>query len=480
MQATEELTKSIEDLRTEVTKDTDAHGERLEKVEKIAADLSKSLKESQRNANVRALFPEMDPRMLKFDSSQKSFERLMESRPAGDGGIVNPVVKELQKRNDECIVMDAIARSFRSRGGSSAAPEMTQLKSYGEFQGMASELQKAMDTAAAGQGAEWVPTGFSQTLMEQIRLELRVAALFQTINMPTNPFTWPFSAARPLAQVAPQATATAAYGAVLADGDRAFDGLTPTDNITFTANKLRALEVFTREWDEDTIAASLGWLMREMAQAIGDGWEVGIINGDNTVAHIDSDITEAPGGITAEVFINGLRQIAIDGLTAGGVTGIGDVKLTDTLVRTARSAMGTPWNVRLGSLVWIVDIQTYFQFLDLAGHQTLHDLGPQAHLLTGQVGSHDSIPIILSEFARSDLNAVGAFDGITTDQGSGILVHKDRFLIGKRPGLGVETDRWIPSDQGLIVAFDRGDFQLVEGIPATGGPVHIMADVPSI
>lgn len=450
MQPTEALVRAIEDLKTTLGEERKSTGERLEALERIGTETQAQLAASQR----AAVFPDMDPRLLKYNATQKSFDRLMASNPVGSG-VSKALVEDIQKKNDEVVMLAAIASGHRQAG--IAAPQKHELKAYAEFQELTGDLAKALDATTTGEGLQWVPTGFSQQLRELIMLEMRVAGLFEEVQMPTNPYTWPFTAARPIAQVVPESTTTVNPYA-LTDGMRTFTGATPTGNTTLVARKLRALEVYTREWDEDTIAASLPWLNRQMAQAIGDGWEDAIINGDTDGTHFDSDVGASSTDV--KVFVDGLREHCIE--HAGINTDMGAGALTATDLRLMRQSMGV-YGVRLRSLAYVVGLYGYFHMLQLANHQTLADLGPQAHLLTGQVGSIDDIPVILSEFSRTDLNVSGVYDGITTTTGEIILVHRDNWVRGRRPGLGVETERMVPTDQGLIVAFDRGTFDQLAG-----------------
>jgi HK97 family phage major capsid protein len=461
MDATQELIKSTKDLQGIVTDRLKSNDEKLASALKAVEDLQKNMA----SANKRAIFPEFDPRMLKFNGTQESFTKLMVSRCAPDSGPSKVLVEELQRKNDELIVKSAIARALRDQG--IPAPKMQEMKAWQEFSMLTSELQKALDTETTGEGLQWVPTGFSQQLMELIILEMRVANLFQTFTAPADPYTWPFQAARGTAQTVAESITTPATA--LADSMRLFTGKTPTANVTFTAKKLRALEVFTREWNEDTINPALPWLFRTLAQAIADGWEDAIQNADSDGTHFDSDVTAG----SPKTLCGGLRKYCID----TNPTYTADLSVfDDSGLRRMRQGMGV-YGVRLSSLVYITSIQGSFRFLQLPNVQTLDKYGPNAAVLAGEIARHDSIPIVVSEFARADLDAAGKYvaGGVLTNC---LLVHRDRWMRGVRPGIGVETDRIIHADQTVIVAFDRGDFQQVDS--ATAKSVMMGVGVASI
>jgi hypothetical protein len=67
----------------------------------------------------------------------------------------------------------------------------------------------------------------------------------------------------------------------------------------------------------------------------------------------------------------------------------------------------------MGSLAWIASIASYYKMLGLTEVLTLQNYGPQATVLQGELGKFDSIPIIVSEYQRQDLNASGVYDGVT-------------------------------------------------------------------
>ena len=69
-------------------------------------------------------------------------------------------------------------------------PLTRRSKIWRSLQSLTQQIQKAM-TTGTGVGAEWIPTELSRSLVEYVRLELRVAALHQRIPMPTNPFELP-------------------------------------------------------------------------------------------------------------------------------------------------------------------------------------------------------------------------------------------------------------------------------------------------
>ena len=68
------------------------------------------------------------------------------------------VTKELQTVNDEMYILTVACKK--------EVPQ--QLSHFGDFEARYSELAKALNTATAGSGLEWCPTGFSRQMLQDI------------------------------------------------------------------------------------------------------------------------------------------------------------------------------------------------------------------------------------------------------------------------------------------------------------------------
>ena len=58
---------------------------------------------------------------------------------------------------------------------------------------------KAMDSQTAGEGKEWINTGFSPEVIREVTLDRKVTPLFRRFTMPTNPYKYPIVSGRPKA-----------------------------------------------------------------------------------------------------------------------------------------------------------------------------------------------------------------------------------------------------------------------------------------
>ena len=70
--------------------------------------------------------------------------------------------------------------------------------------------------------------------------------------------------------------------------------------------------------------------------------------------------------------------------------------VSDDMWNEIRGKLGK-YGVRPSECVYITDIRTYLKSLTIANFRTLDKLGPQATVLTGQLGAVEGIPVLVSE-----------------------------------------------------------------------------------
>ena len=308
-----------------------------------------------------------------------------------------------------------------------------------------SQLRKAMDSATSGSGSEWVPTEFSRDLYDRVRLQLKVAALFQDIPMPTDPFKLPMNTADTTAKLGSEATEpTETY-------------LT-TAQATLDAKKLIAYTSVSYEAEEDWIIAALPTIRNNQVIALASGLEKAIINGDTTATHQDSNVTASDD---AQKAWRGLRKT---GLALASAKDLGSAQ-TDAGYASVRTAMAK-YGIEPAQLAWIMSSSSWNVARLFTNTRTVNLFGPElATILTGQLGFYDGVPVIVSEYLNTNQNASGVYDGITATKTSVLLVRKDSHTLGTRKGITVETDRDITKQVTKIVTCMRKAFIAV--IPTT-------------
>jgi Phage capsid family len=307
-------------------------------------------------------------------------------------------------------------------------------------------LTQAMDTGTAGEGIEFVPKELSGSMIERINLELLVAALFPVVAMPTQPFEIPgFAVSRQRTGTHPEQTADT--------GQTKVKKVTPQSRkIVLTAIKLAVEALTSKELEEDSIIAVLPMMQSEIVDFLAADWEDTIVNGDTTATHQDSDTTAADDPRKGT---NGLRKLT----PAAAKTDVANAVLTSAMLRTNRQKMGR-YGIRARDLAHIVAMRSYISLLGDPNVVTIDKYGPNATVLTGELGKVDGVPIVVSEFVRQDLNATGVHDGVTTNRTIALTANRRGFLQGERRGITVQVLRelYAESDQDAVIASFRRAF----------------------
>lgn len=360
-------------------------------------------------------------------------------------------IAEFQKMNDDMLIVGTMLYGVKNKTSvkMSYPDVLRETKIYQRAVDRLKsddELRKALDTGTSGAGAEWIPTGFSNQLVEKIRLARVVEAIFPAVNMPTNPYKFPVESAGATGYYVPENTAD--------EGIKIKASTPTTANFEFSAKKFAGRVVYSSEIDEDSIVNMLNFTRDSLAIAIAEAKESAYINGDDSTTHQDSNVTDS---YDARKAFKGLRYYALN--NAGTSTkDAGNANITTTLLRGTRLLLGK-FGVSPSNLFYICSPNGYIQFLNLSELLTLDKYGPNATILNGEVGRVDGSTILVSEFMWDNLNASGKYDGSTTDRTSVILLDRRGFWIGNRTGITLATEFDIERDQMKLVAKTRLAFE---------------------
>lgn len=317
-----------------------------------------------------------------------------------------------------------------------------------------SELRKALNTATSGEGSDWVPTGMSAQVIDDIRLGLKVAGMFGRITIPLGmgSFELPIRGERRRMYLKGQATSD--------DPSKIPATTPPTDKVTMTAVGFGLRMIFTDEFQEDSAIAAMPLIQSELVQAGIDAEEDSCINGDTTTTHQDSNVTALNDIRRA---YSGLRYHS--GLNSGNAA-VDISGVTQANFRSMWKAMGR-FGGNVNELFWLTSFSGFVQMAGISEVMTVDKLGAQASLLNGQMAAYNGSPVIVSEFIAQDMTGNGYYDGSTTTQTVVMLVNKTAFRFGDKPGgLKVETGRDIEKGISFAVATRRMDFKQVV-IPGT-------------
>jgi len=471
---TDDFASAVAGLKEEVKNTFRNTSEQMVVIERRIEELVKA-----QNAMPQVVeFGDFDPGLLKNshqepDGGREVFNQLLRCGARTGRPELDSLITGLQKASDEFYLSSQFQRIQRvnNGGGDFTRGELEALTTFKKFNRMRQYLANALDTQTALEGGNWIPVGMSAQVIEKVALQLQIANLFGSFQMPGPTFDWPFETALPVAKLMSGVTSTT-RGELLAPVDpyastylSASDELwsgAPTGKVTFTANKLRALAVLSREVSDDMIIATMPWLVSRIAYAIASGWEDAVVNGDTTATHMDTDTT---GATSVRKAIMGIRQFLYGAAGIGASTGgvdCGGASTAPTAVklRSVRAKMGV-FGQQLNDLAWICSPVGSIHLLNMAEVLTVDKLGAGATVLKGQLGAFDNIPIYTSGYKRDDVNNVGV-NGASGNTFTSIeCVYKPNFLWGERPGLGVETERMKLTDQSFAVMFSRRAFRYI-------------------
>ena len=352
--------------------------------------------------------------------------------------------QELHKLYDYCVLAGEVMAREKNIPYVQAVKSLQLYKLLiAELGGVDDDLKKALDTATTGEGADWIPTGYSADLIDRVVLQLKVAPLFRAIPMPTDPYRLPTLISGATAYL---------VGESVTDNAAAITASTSgTSKVELGAVKFGVRQLFSDEVEEDSIIPILDMVRSDCALALAEGEEKALLDGDVTATHMDTDVTAAAD---VRKSLTGLRKSA-----AGTGTNVDGSTFAITVLRAVYKAQGK-WAADPNRCAWITGTTGFCNLLGLAEVITLDKLGPQATVLTGQLGVIDGRPIVVSEHVRQDLSAAAnpVYSGTYT-----YLLHVFRpgFVIGKRGAAKVEQGRIVETQQTQVVTTMRWDFEEV-------------------
>jgi len=416
----------------------------IEELRKLTAELSEAVKKSPSVETIKGLVAEAVKKSAEEQGNGRKAEFAMDvegnigsKEPLMKMSTTDPKIRELQRYNDELMILKTLM----------PLRPVSSFRIYKRFQNFlsTSELLKAMTTGGAGEGAEWVPTGFSSDLIDMIKLKLVVAAQHPRVRMPTDPFKIPGKKSSSTAYLKTEAVAPGS-------GETSVVG---TRQIILDAKTLIAYVPCSYELSEDSIVPLLPMIKGDIVQALADAEENATINGDTAGSHMDSDVTNAKDQRKAW---NGYRKLVLDGakqdlgtFNAENVmkvrTGMGKYGANPAAISWISSVLG------LGKLMLMKDSSGNLIFL------TRDKYGEDAVVVKGELGKCFGSPLLVSEFVRDDLNASGVYDGTTTNKSILLCVRREAFVYGDRRAVLVETDKDIKAQTIDLVSSQRIDFK---------------------
>ena len=377
---------------------------------------------------------------MPLDEAQKTFYTALKS-PTDDEAML-----ELQTRCDRIKMKCDLLKK---------QPHQLQ-----EFAGFQSFLEKSgfedvIKIIGTSTTTNFVPEGWSNEVQKYYYLALKVAALFNEFTMPQNPFNWDILG-RPAAKLRAEPTASArgtAANEVVATN--------PVQGVvTFTAKVITVRVDLTEEFTEDAIDTYYDTLSREVIpEALAEGVEKAIINGDTSATHQDDGIAATD----PESAWNGLRRDALRHSSAATV----DVTESSGTFNYGRLTeligVGKKYLLSPGDTAWICDFEAYTQILNFTEVTTIDNFAMNATNVQGAMMMLMGRPLIVSEHLPL-VHDDGVVDSTATNNvhGTCLLVNRKQYRMGNIPREGVEM-LWDPLTRFFyIISTCRKDFQAMQ------------------
>lgn len=301
-------------------------------------------------------------------------------------------------------------------------------------------LEKAAANASSSFKAPsdlWEQT-FSNTLEEDIQLQLVVAPMFREVQL---------QAAKQVISINPDMgyadwVDSTAYGNTTSTSPEVTKTLT---EVVLSAPKLAAKAYLTDETEEDSIIPILPLINEGLARAHARKIEWALLNNDS-----DSDANESSKTFSSGLIVRtGTLSTAVsaDGTASAKVIANGASKFTSAHVLAARRTMGK-YGVNPGDLMGILSIEAWYDLMEDAEFANLNEVGSQAAKLTGVVGRVYGINFVVSPEMPAEANAAAGI----------ILVNPRNFLIPRLRGVTLQSDYEVERQRRVLVATQRLGF----------------------
>lgn len=308
----------------------------------------------------------------------------------------------------------------------------------------------------ASVGAELIPDQFLAELHMEYEVPTVVRSLFSEVQMTSNTMLAPRidRGGRPYIK-----------GNVTSDNPALYPVSTVTTaQASISAKGLATRYILDEELIEDSAVLLLPAMQRMIAKDMRDALEDAIINGDSAATHQDAIATwniRSRWGATGlggsndhrRLFL-GLRAAAYDKATTLDCNAGTTAKFLELIALMGEYASADK--------VLIVSPEClYERLMGLTELLTIDKFGPQATILTGQLGSLFGMPVVVSRFLSNDLHTTGLFTGASATTGM-LVVARDSWNIFARRGIQIQQEQDITSGAYNMVATERLTFDSLD------------------
>lgn len=409
--------------------------------EATKALLAKQAAEADAKAKVAAEAAELDARVKSAVAAQvslgesgaekllKEVEKRLADSETSQKSALSGLEAALKEKSEELLAIQKSKMTFGDKKDTESgyadrekAILLSKLMNRKSVEDTKFGLEVSQKTGAHLPSATW-ELEVSMNMEAEVRRRLVVAPILRGIQMKTNVMTLPVN---PEGGLATWIT-NAQFGTTASPGAAQTHAL---KEITLNAYKVSTLEYLAYEEEEDALMVLLpiirDGMVRRVARAIDRAYLYGAGAGADPVKGLS--IYDATSVVTP---------------TNTGVATIANL-------RAMRKDLGA-WGLDPAEIVFVVSTEVYYDLLDDTTFQTMNQVGTQATLLTGQVGSVGNSPVLVSgEFPTKAGGAATA----TTNIGA-ICVAPANFLAGNQRGLRFDTQDMAETQRRVLVASMR-------------------------
>lgn len=320
---------------------------------------------------------------------------------------------------------------------------------------IAAQISKA-NYDGSGVGAELIPDQFLAQLHMEYQVPTVVRSLFNEVQMTSNTMLAPRidRGGRPYIK-----------GTVTSDNPALYPVSTVSmGQAQITAKGLATRYILDEELIEDSAVLLLPAMQRMIAKDMRDALEDAIINGDATATHQDDianwDIRGRWGSASLggsndhRRLFTGLRAAAFDKSSTLDINSFDAARMLELISKLGEYAASDK--------VLIVSPEALYEnLMGLDQLLTLEKFGPQATILTGQLGSIFGMPVVVSRFMSDDLAATGKYTGSGSTTGM-LVVSRESWNIFARRGIQIQQEQDITSGAYNMVATERLTFDSLD------------------
>ena len=311
----------------------------------------------------------------------------------------------------------------------------------------------------------------SLNMEEDIRRKLIVAPLFRTIDMKTNVMTIPLNPDAGLANWAQNSTfgGTSSVGGTTATTTGTVGSGTPhlIKEVTLNAYKVATREYLNYEEEEDSLIVLLPFIRDAMVRRIARAIDRAYIQGTGSGSDPVKGLTKYSNTTTNVAYVAGTSDASNAAVTAAVSS---SSPVTVAKLRAMRANLGV-LGLDPSEVTFIVNSSVYYDLLEDSVFQTMNQVGVQATLLTGQIGTIGNSPVLVSgELPEKPATGTAASSGSwSSDANVGaIAVYTPNFVVGNQRGLRMDTQELVETQRRVMVASLRTGFTQLSSTYGTG------------